>query len=92
LIPVRGTFSFWAEVDGVPQGDPLLEEIYDVAFALSTNGPDIPGSCPLTIPFGNRYLPGYVIDLPSGAGYITYAAVTAPDGEHLIAMLSLIWF
>jgi hypothetical protein len=81
VLPVRGTISFWAEVDEIPPGDPRLEEIYDIAFALSEDGPNIPGSRSTQLPFGDGYRPGYWVDLPSKAGYISYMAVTAAMGS-----------
>jgi len=92
VIPVRGTLSFWAEVDGIPANDPLLDEIYDIAFDLAEGGPNIEGSRPTQWPFGGHYWPGYWVDLPSRAGFIGYLALEAVNGEFRIALLHLTWY
>ncbi len=92
MLPVRGTPSFWAELDEIPPGDLRREEIYDIAFELCDKGPNIERSHPILLPFGKRWFPGYWIDLPSGDAFIEYAAITATNDEYRVALLALIWY
>ena len=79
-------------MNAIPPGDTALEEVYDIAFALGEQGPGIQGSHDTLLPFGKGFHPGYTIDLPSGAGFIEYMALTAVDGEYRIALMHLIWY
>jgi hypothetical protein len=90
---VRGEFSFWAEVDALPDGDPHRDELYSMFFELVENGPILGDTRHARWSFGNRWLDGYSLDLKDGSGFVGYLDVTDPrSGDPLIALLHLIWY
>jgi hypothetical protein len=90
---VRGTFSFWAELDSIALDDPRVDEVYEIAFTLLEEGPRIEGAMRTWWPWGIGLEHGYYIDLPDGSGFIGYMDLAERiGGPSRIALIHLIWY